>query len=191
MSSTARAGSACRDTPPAVDTLQVVVMGVSGCGKSTIARELATTLGVEFVEGDELHPPANVQRMAAGIPLTDHDRRDWLAAIGQRLGAAHEAGRGVIVACSALKRRYRDELRHRAPGLKLIHLHGDAPLLAERLESRSGHYMPPSLLPSQLQALELPGPDEDALVLDIRMPPARLVQQALVGLASAVRGDAA
>jgi gluconokinase len=174
-----------------VDTLQVVVMGVSGCGKSTIARALAQTLGVEFVEGDELHPPVNVQRMAAGIPLTDHDRRDWLAAIGERLGTAHDAGRGMVVACSALKRRYRDELRRRAPGLRLIHLHGDAPLLAERLARRSGHYMPPSLLPSQLQALELPDLEEDALVLDIRMPPTRIVQQALVGLAAAAGGAAA
>lgn len=157
-------------------------MGVSGSGKSTVARALAAALQVTFVEGDDLHPPANVQRMAAGIPLTDHDRQDWLAAIGDRLAAAHAAGRGTVVACSALKRRYRDQLRERAPGLKLVHLHGDAPLLEERLRHRAGHYMPPSLLPSQLEALELPQPDEDALVLDIRTPPARIVEAALAGL---------
>lgn len=157
-------------------------MGVSGCGKSTLARALAGALAVDFVEGDDLHPPANVQRMRAGIPLTDADREDWLAAIGRRLGEAHAQGRGIVVACSALKRRYRDQLRRHAPGLRLVHLHGDASLLAERLTLRSGHYMPPSLLPSQLEALELPAADEDVVTLDILTPPARQVEQALSAL---------
>jgi gluconokinase len=174
-----------------VNAAQVVVMGVSGCGKSTIARALAAAMAIEFVEGDDLHPPANVQRMRAGFPLTDHDREEWLIAIGQRLGAAHAAGQGLVVACSALKRRYRDRLRAQAPGLRLLHLHGDESLLAERLSARSGHYMPPSLLPSQLDALEAPAADEDALVLDIRMPPARILEMALAGLSDPPGGASA
>ncbi len=186
MSSTAPAAAAWTEAPVANShALQVVVMGVSGCGKSTLARALAGALAVDFIEGDDLHPPANVQRMRAGIPLTDADREDWLATIGERLGAAHAQGRGLVVACSALKRRYRDQLRRHAPGLRLVHLHGDASLLAERLNLRSGHYMPPSLLPSQLEALELPAPDEDAVVLDILTPPARQIEQALNALKTA------
>ncbi len=160
-------------------------MGVSGCGKSTLAQALANALAVDFIEGDDLHPAANVQRMRAGIALTDADREHWLATIGARLGAAHAQGRGVVVACSALKRRYRDQLRRHAPALRLVHLHGDASLLAERMNLRSGHYMPPSLLPSQLETLELPTPDEDAVALDIRMPPARQIEQALNALGAA------
>ena len=184
MSSTGQAAAAWADVtkPPA---LQVIVMGVSGCGKSTLARALADAMAVAFVEGDELHPPANVQRMSAGIPLSDHDREDWLASIGAHLGLAHAQRRGMVVACSALKRRYRDQLRGHAPDLRLVHLHGDTSLLAERLSRRSGHYMPPSLLPSQLEALELPAPDEDAVVLDILMPPARQIEQALAALGTA------
>lgn len=165
--------------------LQVVVMGVSGSGKSTLARALADALAVDFVEGDDLHPPANVQRMRAGIPLTDRDREGWLAVIGARLGEARAQGRGLVVACSALKRRYRDQLRSHAPRLRLVHLHGDPALLAERLTRRSGHYMPPSLLPSQLETLEPPAPDEDAVALDIRTPPARQIEQALAALETA------
>jgi len=187
MSSTVRAAGdwAERFDVGNPQALKVIVMGVSGCGKSTLARALSGALAVDFVEGDELHPPANVQRMSAGIPLTDHDRQDWLAAIGARLARAHAQDQGVVVACSALKRRYRDQLRSHAPDLRLVHLHGDASLLAERLRGRSGHYMPPSLLPSQLEALELPGPDEDAVVLDIQMPPARQVEQVLHALGAA------
>ena len=181
MSSTAAPAAGWADVNPS-QALQVVVMGVSGCGKSTLARALAGALAVDFIEGDDLHPPANVQRMSAGIPLTDDDRQDWLDAIGARLGAAHARDRGLVVACSALKRRYRDQLRRQAPALRLVHLHGDAALLAERLKRRSGHYMPPSLLPSQLEALEQPAPEEDAVLLDILMPPGRQVELALNAL---------
>ena len=152
---------------PATPSLQLVVMGVSGCGKSSVGRRIAQALGLGFVEGDELHPPRNVALMAAGIPLTDADRADWLAAIAARLGQAHDAGRGLVVSCSALKRSYRDVLRAPCPGLRFVYLQGDAALLRERLKSRTGHYMPPSLLDSQLATLEPPGPDEDVLGVDI------------------------
>lgn len=159
-------------------------MGVSGCGKSTIGRALAERLGVDFLEGDDLHPPANVQRMAAGIALTDADREGWLAAIAARLAQAHRRQRGLVVTCSALKRRYRDQLRSGCPGLRLLYLHGDEALLAERLRTRVGHYMPASLLPSQVQALEPPQPDEQALAADIRTAPALIVAQAAAALAA-------
>lgn len=152
-------------------------MGVSGCGKSTVGRALATRLGVPFVEGDALHPPENVRRMAAGIPLTDEDRIGWLDAIAGCLAGDPGARHGVVVACSALKRAYRDRLRTAAPDLRFVFLHGDESLLSARLAQRRGHYMPPSLLPSQLATLEVPGPDEHALVGDIARPVDVLVEQ--------------
>lgn len=151
----------------------IVVMGVSGCGKSTVAQALAQRLGMAFIEGDELHPPANVARMASGHPLTDEDRQGWLQAIASRLAGAQD--RGAVVACSALKRRYRDQLRASAPGLRFVHLSGAPSVLAQRLAARSGHYMPPSLLQSQLDTLEPPGADEHALVLNIETPPPQIV----------------
>lgn len=156
---------------------RVVVMGVSGCGKSTVGRALADRLGVPFVEGDALHPPENVRRMAAGIALTDDDRRGWLDTIADTLAAEPAARRGVVVACSALKRAYRDRLRAAAPDLRLVFLHGDASLLAARLADRQGHYMPASLLPSQLATLEPPQPDEFALAGDITQPVDALVDR--------------
>lgn len=155
---------------------RVVVMGVSGCGKSAVGQALAARLGVPFIEGDALHPGANVAKMAAGVPLTDDDRRGWLAAIAAQLSAAK--GTGAVVACSALKRHYRDQLRDAAPGLRLVHLSGPEPLLAQRLAARSGHYMPPSLLPSQLATLEPPALDEQALILDITEPATQLAERA-------------
>ena len=152
----------------------VVVMGVSGCGKSTVGRALAGRLGLRFIEGDEWHPPRNVALMAAGTPLTDDDRRDWLHALAGQLAQAAAQGQGLVLSCSALKRRYRDQLRAAAPGLRFVHLHGSPDLLAARMATRPGHYMPPSLLPSQLEALEPPGPDENPILLDIALPPAAL-----------------
>lgn len=154
----------------AVRALRLVVMGVSGCGKSSIGRQLALALGLDFIEGDDLHPPHNVALMAAGTPLTDADRADWLAGIATRLGAAHSAGCGLVVACSALKRSYRDLLRARCPGLRFIHLHGTPDQLRQRLKARTGHYMPPSLLDSQLATLEPPDADEAAMAFDITRP---------------------
>lgn len=163
----------------------IVVMGVSGCGKSTIGRGLAEALGSPFVEGDALHPPANVQRMAAGIALTDDDRHGWLADLAALLADAHARGKPLVMTCSALKRSYRDQLRSGCPDLRFVHLHGSPALLAERLARRSGHYMPPSLLPSQLQTLEAPGADEAAVTIDIDAPSAQVIRSALQALRGA------
>ena len=157
----------------------VVVMGVSGCGKTTVGQALATALGLPFLEGDALHPARNVERMAAGIALTDEDRQGWLAALSERLRQARAQGQGVVVSCSALRRSYRDLLRAGAPDLRFVYLHGAPDLLAERLRSRSGHYMPTSLLGSQLETLEPPGDDETPLRVDIGQPPETIVAQVL------------
>ena len=153
-----------------------VMMGVCGSGKSLIGASLARELGVEFVEGDALHPPENVARMASGIPLTDDDRRGWLLAIAARLREAREAGVGLVVSCSALKRSYRDLLRSAGdPDVRFIHLAGSPALIAERMANRSGHFMPPSLLASQLAILEEPSPDEQAWACDISEAPKAIV----------------
>jgi gluconokinase len=159
--------------------LAVVVMGVCGCGKSTVGRLLAAGLGLPFIEGDELHPRANVDKMASGTPLTDEDRAGWLDAIAARLAAAPQ---GAVVSCSALKRRYRDRLRADAPHLRFVHLHGPRALLEQRLATRRGHYMPATLLDSQLQALEPPASDERAIVLALDAPPETLAAQAAAAL---------
>lgn len=146
----------------------IVVMGVAGSGKSTIAAGLAEKLGVDFIEGDSLHPQANVNKMAGGVPLTDDDRWPWLEAIGTRIEAERLAGQGVVVSCSALKHAYRDCLRSKVHGrVRFVLLDGSKELIAERMLGRKGHFMPRSLLDSQLATLERPGPDEDAVVLDI------------------------
>ncbi len=145
----------------------IVVMGVCGCGKSTVGQQLAAARGVEFAEGDLFHPPENVARMGAGIPLTDADRQDWLATLANRLAAARQAGRGLVLSCSALKRSYRDVLRRGAPDLLFVHLTGSRELLSVRMNSRPGHYMPASLLDSQLAILEPPGADENARSFDV------------------------
>ena len=160
-----------------------VVMGVCGSGKSLIGSSLARALDIEFVEGDGYHPPENVALMASGIPLTDDDRREWLLAIGARLGDARRTGAGLVVSCSALKSAYRDILRARAGDLQFVFLHGTAELLAARLATRVGHFMPPSLLMSQLATLEEPSPEEQAWTCDVRESPEAIVA-ALVALAT-------
>ncbi len=152
---------------------RIVVMGVSGCGKSTLAQALAQRLGLPFIEGDELHPPRNVALMAAGTPLTDEDRSGWLQAIAARLAAAQSTG--AVVACSALKRSYRDVLRAGAPDLRLVHLSGSDSVLAQRMHARTGHYMPATLLRSQLDTLQPPAADEHAVVLNIESPPEQML----------------
>jgi gluconokinase len=159
-----------------VHTGLYVIMGVSGSGKSLIGARLARALDLEFLEGDELHPPENVRRMAAGIPLTDDDRHDWLHAIAARLHEAKRRGIGLVVSCSALKRRYRDLLRSvGAADVRIVYLAGSRALLTERLAQRRGHFMPPTLLDSQLATLEEPSPDERAWVCDISAAPDAIV----------------
>ena len=153
-----------------------VVMGVSGCGKSSIGARLAEALGVPFLEGDHFHPAANVAKMSAGVALTDADRVDWLAALQVALRDAHAMAGGVVLSCSALKRRYRDQLRAATPDLRFAHLDGDRALIAERMRARAGHYMPPSLLDSQLRDLEPLQTDEAGATLDLCQ-----TQEALVG----------
>jgi gluconokinase len=157
----------------------IVVMGVAGSGKTTLASRLAEKLGVPFVEGDSLHPPANVKKMASGIPLTDDDRWPWLEAIGERMEVERTTGHGVVVACSALKRAYRDCLRKHVHGkIHFFLLDGSRQLIGDRMKRRKGHFMPPALLDSQFATLERPAPDEHAVVLDISHKPAQLVEEA-------------
>ena len=151
------------------------MMGVAGAGKTLIGSRLARASGVEFVEGDEYHPPANVAKMAASIPLTDDDRAAWLDALVARIATARRDGRGLVVAASVLKRAYRDRFRVADPAVQFILLTAPRPVIAERLEHRTGHYMPPSLLDSQLAILEPPDADERAWVYDNERPPDEIV----------------
>ena len=144
----------------AVPTTTIVVMGVSGSGKSTTAAELVRLLGWDFAEGDEFHPPRNVELMRAGTPLTDEDRWPWLRSLAAWIGEHERAGRCAVVTCSALKRSYRDLLREGHPSVWFAHVTAEAELIHDRVEHRSGHYMPPSLLGSQLATLEPLQPDE-------------------------------
>ncbi len=160
----------------------VVVMGVSGSGKSTVGRLIATRLACEFLEGDELHPPRNLERMASGIALTDSDRREWLQAIAVQLADASTAGHGLIVACSALKRSYRNLLRAASSELAFVHLRADAAELEARMQARTDHFMPTSLLQSQLQTLEPPGADERAITFDTALPADAIATQATAWL---------
>jgi gluconokinase len=159
----------------------LVVMGVSGAGKTTLGQALAATLGWRFVEGDTLHPPANIERMAAGIALDDAARRPFLENVGDVLAA--QRARGVVVTCSALKRAYRDLIRARAGAVTFVLPQVARSVLAERLAQRRGHFMPASLLDSQLATLELPGPDEDAIVVEGTETVERQTQRVLAALA--------
>jgi gluconokinase len=160
----------------------LVVMGVSGSGKSTIARLLADRLGWEFAEADEFHPPANITKMTAGTPLTDEDRWPWLRSIAAWMTERAEAGADVVVTCSALRRVYRDVLREAGSDVRFVHVAGSKELIAGRMASRSGHFMPPSLLESQIATLEPLEDDEDGVVVDLADPPERIVEEALTRL---------
>ncbi|GAB3478697.1 gluconokinase [Polaromonas eurypsychrophila] len=159
-----------------------VVMGVSGCGKSTVGALLAEALKLPFLEGDVLHPESNVARMAAGVALSDEDREGWLQALAERLRQAQAAARGLVLSCSALKRSYRDILRSGAPGLHFVYLHGEYELLAVRMAARTGHYMPLSLLASQLATLEVPGLGENVQSFDVADRLEDIVAAVLAGL---------
>jgi gluconokinase len=160
----------------------VVVMGVSGSGKTTVARGLAAAMGWEYAEGDDFHSEANVAKMASGQPLTDDDRWPWLQSIGDWLGEHEKAGRSAVVTCSALRRVYRDLLRDGRPDVRFCHVAADADLIRDRMEHRQGHYMPPSLLPSQLAALEPLQPDEPGVVVSVAGTPEEIVVRALAAL---------
>jgi gluconokinase len=166
--------SFCKVDHVQMSQTSIVVMGVSGSGKSTIGALLATRLRLPFIDGDDLHPQANKQKMAAGIPLDDADRAPWLNIV-----AAALAGTPTVIACSALKHRYRDRLRVGLPDLRFIYLTGMSSLLAERLRTRSHEFMPPELLESQLAILEPPGSDENALTIDIQLSPEAIVDCAV------------
>ncbi len=163
---------------------RLVIMGVSGCGKSEIGRRLAVCLDYAYAEGDDYHPPQNIAKMAAGMPLNDTDRHGWLQSLSARIEEAASRDEGLVLSCSALKRRYRDVLRAGDPALFFIHLHGDRDLIAGRIQGRAGHFMPLSLLDSQLADLELLGPDETGIQLDISKPPAALIDEILLQLAA-------
>lgn len=143
----------------------VVAMGVSGSGKSTVGAALAQRLRVPFADADDFHPPANIAKMTAGHALDDDDRYPWLEAIGEWLVAHREAG--GVMSCSALKRKYRDQLRHHVPSVEFLHLHGSPEVIARRQASRPGHFMPASLLASQFATLEPLAPDERGQVVDV------------------------
>lgn len=158
---------------------RVVVMGVSGCGKSTLAQALAQALNWRYIEGDQHHSAANIEKMSAGTPLNDDDRADWLHTLSGLIGQATQAQEGLVLTCSALKRKYRDVLRQGDAGLLFLHLQGSKAVIAPRMNVRTGHYMPPSLLDSQLRDLEMPQADERILALDVAQAPEQLLQHAL------------
>ena len=160
-------------------TKRWVVMGVSGCGKSEVGRHLAGRLGAAYVEGDDDHPAENVAKMAAGHPLDDADRHDWLLVLQERIRAAQRRGAALVLSCSALKRRYRDLLRAGDPTLVFVHLVGEPALIAARMQARSGHFMPPALLESQLRDLEPLQGDENGIRLDIRRTPQQLIDDVM------------
>ena len=148
----------------------IIVMGVTSCGKTSVGEGLAKELNFPFIEGDKLHPASNIAKMSAGTPLTDDDRWPWLEIIGKVMKAERNEGKGVVASCSALKKVYRQKLADAAETpITFIFLHGSRELLAARMAERTGHFMPTSLLDSQLKTIEIPGPEENALHLDVAL----------------------
>jgi len=169
---------------PTPNPIRVVVMGVSGSGKSTIGALVADAMDLPFLDGDSLHPMANIEKMAAGTPLNDEDRLPWLEIVGNEL--ADTTAKGLVIACSALKHSYRDVIRSKAPDTIFLHLEGSLEVLSSRLEGRSGHFMPPALLASQLAALEPLGADERAVIIDIAAGITSILAEAVAGINQAV-----
>jgi carbohydrate kinase (thermoresistant glucokinase family) len=155
----------------------VVVMGVSGSGKTTVAKLLAETSGWQFQEGDTLHPPENVKKMSAGIPLTDADRLPWLRKIAEVIDGWRARGESGVVTCSALKRSYRDIIIGDRPEVRLLYLKGSPDLIRRRMAARHGHFMPTTLLDSQFSILEEPSPDENPIVVDIGGEPQEIARE--------------
>ena len=174
----------------AAGTTSIVVMGVSGSGKTTVAGGLVERLGWEFAEGDDFHPQVNVEKMRSGLPLDDDDRWPWLRRLADWIGEHEQAGRSVVVTCSALKPSYRDLLRDGHPSVWFAHVTADADLLRERVEKRTGHYMPSSLLESQLATLEPLEPDEPGTAILGTEPPGTVVTELMAALEDG-RGRAA
>jgi len=165
----------------------LVLMGVAGSGKTTLARILQERLGLPYAEADEFHPPANIAKMSSGTPLEDEDRWPWLEAIRDWLTAQSAAGHGSVVTCSALKRTYRDVLRTADGRVRLVHLTAGPDLLAERMSHREGHFMPTTLLPSQLATLEPLGDDEDGVTVVVDVPPDVVADRTLAALGTVPR----
>jgi gluconokinase len=181
LSTTMRPDVAATRAQPALPTI-LVVMGVSGSGKTTIGTQLALALRWNFEDADWFHPTRNIDKMHAGIPLTDEDRAPWLIAIADFIDEARLAGQHAVVTCSALKRRYRAVIVDNRPDVRLIYLKGDIELIARRIATRHEHFMPQSLLQSQFDALEEPGPDENPIVVSIAPRPREIVAEILEAL---------
>jgi gluconokinase len=160
----------------------IVVMGVSGSGKTTVAKGIASAMGWEFAEGDDMHPKASVAKMASGLPLTDEDRWPWLRLMGDWISAKQSRGESAVVTCSALRRAYRDLLREGRPAVRFCHISAGTGVIEERMERRQGHYMPASLLPSQLATLEPLEEDEPGVVVSNEGSPAEVLDRAMRAL---------
>lgn len=169
----------------------LVVMGVSGSGKSTIAERLAARLDWKYEDGDRFHPPSNVAKMSAGQPLTDEDRGPWLQAIADEIDRLCQSGEHAVIACSALKRSYRDILVHGRHDVRIVYLDGTQPLIASRLAQRKNHFMPPGLLDSQFRTLEPPGAAENPVTASIDAPVATIVDDIIHQLGLSPAGASA
>lgn len=177
-------GHAAGDSRPLI----ILVMGVSGVGKTSVAKALAARLGWSFEEGDDLHPQANISKMHAGEPLTNADGRPWLEAVAAWIDGQRARGLDGVITCSALKRAYRRIVIGDRPDVRLVYLRGDRSLIAARLAKRHGHFMPASLLQSQLDTLEEPGPEEHPLVMEVSRPTGEIVETIIEALGLANQG---